>query len=641
MNAIIITLLIGLISFVSLLIYLNCIKKKNPEAYIKINFVDFTTNNFYDTFSLFLDKKAIFKRKKIKEKSLTINVFGFRKREILAGKLILFNSINNPIQNSEKTFRIKIYKKRTNVINIKINNENKCYNDAEIIFYTSDKNLIKLRKDLELNDFNFNRRIRLLMYNYDEKDITKIIEGNIKDKILKEKAIYQIENNKNKLLLINFYINSKNSNILIFIEEEKPLIIPTEEEKKLFFNFYFDINYNRHHQYRVVEKRCEDFKNFLVNRKIIFGKKIINLDDEKNKNIYFSLLNQGINCLFENNIISKNSQNDYYFILGYILFYAYLYEKGVYKIFLKNFNDNMYTALRQNYSYADLMKIGISFTIFWTNKLKPLGIQFINKYNKDTPFKKGFEFFKNIINDLNENSDLTFIYLQINSGSGLNLINNEQCYKMSMISVENMKSHIIDNIPKYFYIFNLNNNIYISTDSRTQVMSFNTRLLFEYTSNKSDENNTMNVTLGMFHEGGHAKFHKNVEVGGDRSPKYCVNKSFNLIKKLHWNDSNRGETGKFVDYFLYNSCDNASYIIFTSLRSNELMNKNLFTDSLDELNKAAGKIIENNTNINIPGAHVNIRLNNLSNLSSGFEMETEEDIERFNSLRAIGADVYY
>ena len=173
MNAIIITLLIGLISFVSLLIYLNCIKKKNPEAYIKINFVDFTTNNFYDTFSLFLDKKAIFKRKKIKEKSLTINVFGFRKREILASKLILFNSINNPIQNSEKTFRIKIYKKRTNVINIKINNENKCYNDAEIIFYTSDKNLIKLRKDLELNDFNFNRRIRLLMYNYDEKDITK------------------------------------------------------------------------------------------------------------------------------------------------------------------------------------------------------------------------------------------------------------------------------------------------------------------------------------------------------------------------------------------------------------------------------------------------------------------------------------
>jgi hypothetical protein len=141
--------------------YLNCIKNKNPEAYIKINFVDFTTNNFYDTFSLFLDKKAIFKRRKIKEKSLTTNVFGFRKREILAGKLILFNSINNATQNSEKTFRIKIYKKSTNVINIKINNEKKFYNDAEIIFYTSDKRLIKLSECLELNDFNINKRKRL------------------------------------------------------------------------------------------------------------------------------------------------------------------------------------------------------------------------------------------------------------------------------------------------------------------------------------------------------------------------------------------------------------------------------------------------------------------------------------------------
>ena len=637
MSAIIITLLIGLISLVSLLIYHKFIKNKNPEAYIKFNFVDFRTNNFYDTFSLYSDKKAIFKNRKIKGKSLFINVFGFRKREILNSKLILFNSIKNSKQNLEKTFRIKIYKKSTNVINIKINNEKNFYNDAEIIFYTSDKRLIKLSECLELNDFNINRRKRLLMYNYDEKDIKKIINDNIKDKILRKKAIYQIKHNKNKLLLINFYINSKNSNILIFIEEEKPLIIPTKEEKQFFYDFYFEINNNIFGTYENLEKICEKYKNCLVKRQIIFGEKIMNLEDEKNRNIYFSFINQGINCLFENNIISKNDKKDYYFILGYILFYAYLYEKGAYKLFLNNFNDNIYSALKENYSYADLMKIGISFTIFWTNKLKLLSIEFNNKYNKDTPFKKGFEFFKSIINDLNENSDLTFIYLQINSGSGLNLINNEQCYKMSMISVEDIKSHIIENIPKYFYIFYLKKNIYVSTDVITKVMSFNTKLLFEYTNDKSVENNIMNVTLAMLHESGYSKFHKNVEVGGECASKYCINKSFELV---NLDDCNGGESGKFVDYFLYNSCDNAAHIIFSSKRTNELMNKNLFTDSLDELHNVAGKIIENNKNINIQREHINTEVNNPTNLSSGFEMD-EEDIERFKSLRAIGADVYY
>ena len=53
-----------------------------------------------------------------------------------------------------------------------------------------------------------------------------------------------------------------------------------------------------------------------------------------------------------------------------------------------------------------------------------------------------------------------------------------------------------------------------------------------------------------------------------------------------------------------------------------------------------GKIIENNKNINIQRDHTNIGLNNPTNLSSGFEMD-EEDIERFKSLSAIGADVYF
>ena len=124
MSAIIISLLICIATF---LIYLKYIKKKNPEAYIKINFVDFSTNNFYDTFSLYFDKNVLFKRRKIKEKNITTNVSGFRNRDILDGKLIIINSINN----KKKEFIIKIYNKKTNVINININNTNDLFSNAK------------------------------------------------------------------------------------------------------------------------------------------------------------------------------------------------------------------------------------------------------------------------------------------------------------------------------------------------------------------------------------------------------------------------------------------------------------------------------------------------------------------------------
>ena len=145
------------------------------------------------------------------------------------------------------------------------------------------------------------------------------------------------------------------------------------------------------------------------------------------------------------------------------------------------------------------------------------------------------------------------------------------------------------------------------------------------------------------HECGHAKFHKNVEIGANHSSEHCINKSFDFVEKLHYNNKERGESEKFVDYFLYNSSEDANIIIFSSKRSNELMDKNLLTDKLDNLNAADGRIIGNNSNINVPSNN-NINaggLNNLPNSSLGFPFETKEDIERYKFLEEIGADICY
>ena len=74
----------------------------------------------------------------------------------------------------------------------------------------------------------------------------------------------------------------------------------------------------------------------------------------------------------------------------------------------------------------------------------------------------------------------------------------------------------------------------------------------------------MNITIGMFHESGHGKFHMNSELGGYHSPVNCVNKSFDFTKKYNWNGPKSGESGKFIDHFLYNSNkDEVSFILIS------------------------------------------------------------------------------
>ena len=625
MISILIAFLIGIITFVAIFFYFKYNKYKVPESVIKINFIDYQENNYYSSISLSLKEIKTFKNWKIKEKSSTINVYGFENKELLKGEFILLNSDRK----DEKNFKIKIYKNSENIVNIKVNNKSKVYYDSEIIFYTTNT-----KKDINLGDYEYSshdskNRKRLLLYNINEEKLTKIIKDNNNNKVLENKALNEIKNNSNKLLLLNIYMNDDKSNILIFIEEEKSLITPSKEEKKFFEKFYWIIYKNRYNK-KILDEAAEEHKNMIIKNKMIFGQIINNLDDEQYLNIYFSFINQGINCIIDNNIISKNSPNDYYFILGYILLYGYFYKKKFFFNFVNNFFINMDRAYIKNYSYEDLMRIGVSYTIFCTNNKDLITIEFTDELKEDDPYKNGFKFFKNIIQDLNEDSDLLFIYLQINSGYGLELINNKRFYKLSMISVENIKSLIIQNIPKYFYIYSSNIDDYLGTDARTQVMIFNEKKIFDNTSISKINNNIMNITIGMFHESGHPKFHMNTEVGGDRSPILCIHKKFDFTQKCNLDDQKRGESGKFIDHFLYNSNnDEASIILMNSLRSNELMNKKLFIGNLDSLINTANKIINDpkifkkNNNININ----KIGKNNLSNLSSKLEIKGNLDNE--------------
>ena len=142
--------------------------------------------------------------------------------------------------------------------------------------------------------------------------------------------------------------------------------------------------------------------------------------------------------------------------------------------------------------------------------------------------------------------------------------------------------------------------------------------------------------------------HTNTDIGGTRSPINCINKKFEFIKKYHYENKQRGEAGKFVDYFLYNSTNDLIAIdLISSFRSNELMDKNNFIGNLDLLNQKAGNIVTQNqeNNINNNNNKKNNNGNNdelhvISDLSSEFQRSFINDPD-FKRLEKIGCDIDY
>ena len=186
-----------------------------------------------------------------------------------------------------------------------------------------------------------------------------------------------------------------------------------------------------------------------------YKEKYENFKDELNK--YFSfdfdkifynekpyLKDKKFQELFELKFLSYSYLNAF-INLGDVFSFPIFYKK--FEELLKKINED------KDYSLLDRIKIMFTFSSIYLSLKSDITIELlkIKEFNSQSSFIKGEKFFRNIIKELEEYSHLFFMYLQINSGFGVNLYDNNTYYRISMIDLNTIKKHLLSLSPKYLF----------------------------------------------------------------------------------------------------------------------------------------------------------------------------------------------
>ena len=268
-----------------------------------------------------------------------------------------------------------------------------------------------------------------------------------------------------------------------------------------------------------------------------------------------------------------------------------------------------------NISLYDKLKIMISLKSFLTFENYENSFIDIVEYNKltgESPFIQGYLFYKKIIENLKQESLLTFFYNQLNSGEGFDYMSNTNCYKLKYIPLNLIKIHLLFNYNdnKYFFIYEKNTNKNAFTESYSKDIFFNlssikiVRPTFYNPKKHNLENDSIKIGLIHLHENSHSKFRRN-KTFNMKSPRGLLQSDL----KLFYNDyitfeynnneiSNfikHGESGKALEYILFKDNDAISQLLIHE-NLEELNNYNLYIqDNNLDLIKIKDEILNQNT----------------------------------------------
>ena len=335
-------------------------------------------------------------------------------------------------------------------------------NSAEIIF--SDFMNKSIRKEdcvieydgikyTPLEDFDLFTRKRI---NFINIDITKLklpkdLEG--KDVILDTK------NYNNFLISISVVNNPK----VISVNENSPFKEKKFEftEKELINILKSPLDKIKKYVYFNNNESYMDYSARLTNQvSRIYAEEIFNSQDIETKVFdYFSIPRDVLN---EEQIILYDLYSEYLiyfpnFMIDYSKIDVLNGRKYYYQYFYsKSSINNFYKTITTNISESDKVKLKYSACRCLSTLLNHGNgscftelFQFIDFTKPDTIYYDANKYNRDFVESLTEKSEIFLFFLQINSGSSINLLTNELTSRISMLSDKDIKNHLLSTIPNY------------------------------------------------------------------------------------------------------------------------------------------------------------------------------------------------
>ena len=542
----------------------------------------------------------------------------------------------------EITFNIHILLHQKNIFNLFIDiNDEKAFS-LEKVFYSKDKTkfnrIVKttndiMNKKLNCEDYKDQYFIRCNYINITKnyiKDILSDYGGKFDEK--KEKIF--TKQNPNLFLNVLFGKEKKEkAKLHLFLNDEIPKYEMNDKDYvflDLFYNKFIESNYYESSEnnandyfnniYTTLESEYQDIVSKDDNNKEDNEIKVDNkIQDDNNNNGDDNIENDYNNNKDEDNSISdeiKEYENEFEKKLEKYIHYAdkkILYYLS-YLLSIKNklkeehlilcekiclfalcLIESPYIAINRfyelkdkfykidNISLYDKLKIMISLKTFLTlekNNHSFIDIVEYNKLTSESPFIQGYLFYKQIVENLEQDSLLTFIYNQINSGKGKDYMSdtNIDCYKLKYIPLSIIKSHLLFNYKdnKYFFIYEKNSSEHAYTEGYSKDIFYNLssikfNRLTPYSSKKSNLNNdSTKIGLLHLHENSHIKF-RITDSFNMKSPRGVIQSDLKLFKNdfLAYNNNNNdlfntikhGESGKALEYILFGDNDAISQLL--------------------------------------------------------------------------------
>lgn len=456
------------------------------------------------------------------------------------------------IRDKIQTFNLFIYKGELNNINCSIlkNKGNKCY---EIIYLA--KNEYSLPRELEIagytiryfDKFSCTNRIRFNIINVEKDENFNKYDYNLSS----YEIIYLI--NENNIITKYGIFN------VDFAKHIAPKdFIIDEEFSNLLKKFYKGYKKRRNKNINLIS----DY----------FSEQIGNIKKKLTKKRLSEFENLLLTIVYNYTRESLNKENSFIFFRNYCLF---IFAEFLCSKSSNSLQDYSVLLTRINkYTFFDKIRILLSFACLIKQYEKIPLLFDISDVRDDHPYHLAIKLQKDIINGLNETSNIYYPLLQFNSKI-LELlpdnkwdytvkkikacfnckIRKKLAYTISLESLQNMKSHLLTAQENFFFIFDQENRLdflglYLYTTRITVINQYTLcrKMLF---SSKIDYkmNYAFSISLVFSHERmGHAK-----EVlcnPGIPSPNLYFNKNFEKDYVVSEYSKPHGESGRMLESFI-------------------------------------------------------------------------------------------